>query len=199
MSIGGVVATLNPSLTRFWSNVTRHRNNEENLDQMKVLITNSLREFHRNQNRLPERVIVYRDGVGDGQIALVKEQEVTMIQAALKDVAEKANGGKLIKLTYVIVSKRINSRFFKTGRDYTNPPSGSVFDDVVTLPERYDFYLISQSVRQGTVNPTGYNIIEDNSNWPPKVVQALTYKLTHLYYNWPGTVRSFLHSNLIAK
>ena len=73
--------------------------------------------------------------------------------------------------------------------DYINPPSGSVFDDVVTLPERYDFYLISQSVRQGTVNPTSYNVIEDTSGWQPKRIQVLTYKLTHLYFNWSGTVR----------
>ena len=45
----------------------------------------------------------------------------------------------------------------------SNPPSGTIVDDVVTLPERYDFFLISQSVRQGTVNPTSYNVIEDNS------------------------------------
>jgi aubergine-like protein len=66
---------------------------------------------------------------------------------------------------------------------------GIVLDDVVTLPERYDFFLISQSVRQGTVNPTSYNVIEDNSGLKPDQIQKLTYKLTHLYYNWSGTVR----------
>ena len=35
-------------------------------------------------------------------------------------------------------------------------------DSVVTLPERYDFFLVSQSVRQGTVNPTSYNVIHDD-------------------------------------
>merc|ERR1739849_17392 len=89
-----------------------------------------------------------------------------------------------------IVAKRINTRFYKKqGNQYVNPPSGSVFDDVVTLPERYDFYLVSQSVRQGTVNPTSYNIIEDTSLWPVNIIQLLTYKLTHMYFNWPGTVR----------
>ena len=41
-----------------------------------------------------------------------------------------------LKFTYVIVSKRINTRFFKTGAQPANPPSGTVVDDVVTLPER---------------------------------------------------------------
>ena len=60
---------------------------------------------------------------------------------------------------------------------------------MVTLPERYDFFLVSQSVRQGTVNPTSYNVIEDSSGLKPEHIQKLTYKLCHLYYNWPGTVR----------
>lgn len=42
---------------------------------------------------------------------------------------------------------------------------------------------------QGTVNPTSYNIIKDDSGLRPDHLQKLTYKLTHLYYNWPGTVR----------
>ena len=54
---------------------------------------------------------------------------------------------------------------------------------------RYDFFLVSQSVNQGTVNPTSYNVVKDTSGLLPKHIQALTYKLTHLYYNWPGAVR----------
>ena len=44
-------------------------------------------------------------------------------------------------------------------------------------------------MNQGTVNPTSYNVVKDTSGLLPKHIQALTYKLTHLYYNWPGTVR----------
>lgn len=50
---------------------------------------------------------------------------------------------------------------------------------------RYDFFLVSQSVRQGTVTPTHYNIIYDNTGLKPDHMQRLTYKLCHLYYNWP--------------
>merc|ERR550532_640510 len=104
----------------------------------------------------------------------------------------KTQGLENIQFAYVIVSKRINARFFQmAGNKPMNPPSGSVVDDVITLPERHDFYLVSQSVRQGTVNPTSYNVIKEPSigALPPQHMQALTYKLCHLYYNWPGTVR----------
>merc|ERR1712230_217025 len=124
--------------------------------------------------------MVYRDGVGDGQIPYVMENEVAAIEGCFK-----AAGMENIKFTFIIVSKRIMTRFFTgTGSSSNNPHSGSIFDDVVTLPERYDFFLVSQSVRQGTVNPTSYNIIEDTSMWPANIIQLLTYKLTHLYFNW---------------
>ncbi|KAK8757976.1 hypothetical protein V5799_004390 [Amblyomma americanum] len=71
----------------------------------------------------------------------------------------------------------------------TNPPPGTVVDSEVTRPERYDFFLVSQSVRQGTVAPTQYNVIYDTTGLKPDHMQRLPYKLTHLYFNWPGTIR----------
>ena len=56
---------------------------------------------------------------------------------------------------------------------------------------RYDFFLVSQSVRQGTVTPTHYNVIWDQSGLKPDHIQRLTYKLCHLYFNWP--VRIFIY------
>lgn len=53
----------------------------------------------------------------------------------------------------------------------------------------YDFYLVSQSTRIGTVTPTSYNVIEDEVALSPGKLQMLTYKNCHLYYNWSGTVR----------
>ena len=34
-----------------------------------------------------------------------------------------------------------------------------------------------------------FNLFYCNYFFKPDHIQALTYKLTHLYYNWPGTVR----------
>jgi hypothetical protein len=66
-----------------------------------------------------------------------------------------------------------------------NPVCGTVVDSKVTLQERYDFFLVSQKVTQGTVSPTSYNIIEDDTGISPDIHQRLAYALTHLYYNWP--------------
>jgi aubergine-like protein len=53
----------------------------------------------------------------------------------------------------------------------------------------YDFFLVSQHVRQGTVTPTHYTVVHDSSELKPDHLQRLTYKMTHMYYNWPGTIR----------
>lgn len=57
---------------------------------------------------------------------------------------------------------------------------------IIFLPNnRYDFFVVSQSVRQGTVTPTHFNVICDNSGLKPDHIQRMTYKMCHLYYNWP--------------
>jgi aubergine-like protein len=53
---------------------------------------------------------------------------------------------------------------------------------------RFDFYLISQHSRQGTVSPTSYNVLYDTQGLDADKLQRLTYKLCHMYFNWSGTV-----------
>ena len=69
----------------------------------------------------------------------------------------------------------------------------------------YDFFLVSQHVGQGTVTPTHYVVVQDTLDLPVDAVQRIrlvlsvvlsrlmtfsaSYKLTHMYFNWPGTVR----------
>jgi len=186
LAVGAVVATMNSDLTRFSSSTTLHRNNDELISQMQACFTNAIVRYKKYNSQVsPQRIFIYRDGLGEGQIDYALNTEITALQEVMK-----LQGLENVQFAYIIVSKRINARFFQmTGTKPMNPPSGSVVDDVVTLPERHDFYLVSQSVRQGTVNPTSYNIIKNTSQLKPDHIQLLTYKLCHLYYNWPGTVR----------
>jgi len=94
------------------------------------------------------------------------------------------------------VTKRINTRFFTNGgRGYNNPECGTVVDDKVTLNERYDFFLVSQKTSQGTVSPTSYNIVEDNTGIKPDIHQRLANSLTDLYWNWPVILKFIYNLN----
>jgi len=187
-SVGAVVASMNNSMTKYLSIANLHTNPAQELnDNMCPAISKALRKYNELNGHLPSRIIIYRDGVGDGQIQYVIDHEISAI---LSCMAKAGLPEDQVKFTYIIVNKKINTRVMQMdGKIASNPPSGTVVDDVVTLPERYDFFLVSQSVRQGTVNPTSYNVIRDTSGLKPDHIQKLTYKLAHLYYNWPGTVR----------
>lgn len=189
-SIGGFVASTNRHLTRYYSKITSQTSHQEICDQLKVCMTGALKKYHEVNGELPDPVIVYRDGVGDGQLRQVYEHELPQLKAAMAQVSQGMEKKYDPKFAMVIVKKRVSTRLFLENRgQYNNPPPGTVVDTVVTRPEWLDFFLISQSVRQGTVTPTHYNIINDSTGLQPDHFQRLTYKLCHLYYNWPGTIR----------
>ncbi|XP_046398366.1 piwi-like protein Siwi [Ischnura elegans] len=181
-SYGALVASLDDGLTRYFSAVSEHTTGEELSNDIGANLVKALRKYSEVNKKLPSKIVIYRDGVGEGQVNYVVEHEVETIKESLK----KVYGGDNYRMAFVIVTKRINTRFFLGDR---NPGPGTVVDDVVTLPERYDFFLISQSVMQGTVTPTSYNVVWDNVELAPDRLQRLTYKMTHLYFNWSGTVR----------
>lgn len=181
-SVGAFVASLNPTLSRWFSSVNHHSSGEELSKFLAQDMALALREFVRVNKVLPDRIVIYRDGVGEGQLHYVYHHEVNQIKEALTSVY----GGPTWKLGYIIVTKRLNTRLFLNRR---NPGPGTVVDDVITNPDHFDFFLVSQTVRQGTVAPTGYNVIHDNLGLAPDHIQQLSYKMTHLYYNWSGTVR----------
>ncbi|CAF1424094.1 unnamed protein product [Rotaria magnacalcarata] len=186
-SVGAFVASTNVTCTRFYSRVIYNRTAQELMDGLQQCMRDSLKEYHRVNNTLPEKIVLYRDGVSDGQLAIVAEHELPQII----DTFPKIMPGYQPKLAVVIVKKKGNARFFaKMGStSMVNPPPGTIIDHTVTNAEWYDFYLISQCARQGTVAPTHYNIIWDRTNFKVDHMQRLTFKLTHLYYNWPGTIR----------
>ena len=72
--------------------------------------------------------------MGDGQIPYVVDHEVKAIQQTLIKAGMEE---KEVKFAFIIVNKRINTKFIqKAASNHINPPSGTVVDDVVTLPER---------------------------------------------------------------
>uniref|UniRef100_A0A182LZC8 Uncharacterized protein n=1 Tax=Anopheles culicifacies TaxID=139723 RepID=A0A182LZC8_9DIPT len=188
-SFGAVVATMySPKQVepKYYSSIEAHARGEELSNFVASSIGKSLRAYQSayGPNNLPRRIILYRDGVGEGQLRHVVNFETKAIKNMLNQVYANFTEFKP-QLSILVVNKRINTRLFMADR---NPPPCTIVDDIITLPERTDFYLISQSVRQGTVSPTAYNIVHDESGLTVDQLQVYTSKQTHLYYNWCGTV-----------
>ncbi|CAH1801213.1 unnamed protein product [Owenia fusiformis] len=189
-SVCGFVATMNNTFTKYHTQSylePKFAEIQSNLETRFAISYNRYRE--QNGGELPKHIYVYRDGVGDGQINIVLEEEVRAINHSL-DKCYTANGHKKPGLTVVIIKKKISTRFFlRDGRGTMNPPPGTIVDSQITRPEWFDFFMVSQSVRQGTVTPTHFNVIYDTNRWQPNYHEKLAYKMCHLYYNWQGTVR----------
>ncbi|OCU01987.1 piwi-like protein 1 [Xenopus laevis] len=185
-SIGAFVASLNQSMTRWFSRCVLQAQKQEIVDGLKVCMHGALKAWYDCHKVLPNRIIIYRDGVGDGQLKTLVEYEIPQFQDCIRSAAKEYSP----KLTVIVVKKRVNARFFAHfGNRLQNPPPGTIVDVEITRPEWYDFFIVSQSVRVGTVSPTHYNVVYDNSALKPDYMQRLTYKLCHLYYNWPGVIR----------
>uniref|UniRef100_A0A8P4KP93 Piwi like RNA-mediated silencing 1 n=1 Tax=Dicentrarchus labrax TaxID=13489 RepID=A0A8P4KP93_DICLA len=185
-SIGALVASLNQGMSRWFSKCVLQHKGQEIMDGLKMALTGALKDYLKFNNCLPSRIIVYRDGVGDGQLHSVVNYEVAQIMDSIKSMGHDY----MPKLSVVVVKKRISSRFFAyIGGRVDNPPPGTIIDTEVTRPEWYDFYIVSQAVRIGSVSPTHYNVVYDTSGLKPDHMQRLTYKLCHMYYNWQGIIR----------
>ncbi|XKL65747.1 hypothetical protein PGB90_009167 [Kerria lacca] len=186
-SIIALVTSMNYTCTRWASGTSIHNRGQEITDVIVSLFRDSLEMWHKTNNSFPSRIVIYRDGVGDGQLNVVREHEVPQFYKLFSLIKLDYKP----KLTYIVVQKRINTRIYmKEGvSQVSNAPPGTIMDHTITRRNWYDFFLISQNVRVGTVSPTHYVVVHDESGMPVDTVQKLSYKMTHLYYNWNGTVR----------
>lgn len=129
-SFGAMVASLDRFVTRYFSIAQAHSNGEELSNDFGMNLVMACKTYYDLNKKYPEKIVIYRDGVGDGQLPYVFEHEVGAIKEKLSAIYP--NGS--LKMAFIVVSKRINTRIFAEGGN--NPPPGTVVDDVITLPER---------------------------------------------------------------
>jgi aubergine len=139
-SVCAFVATTNESKTKYFSRATIQSTHQELSNNLTITVKSAC-EFYRkvNNGKLPEKVIIYRDGISDGQLKLVTDYEIPQIQSAFSMVELNYTP----TLTVIVVKKRGNARFFaRKGADLMNPPCGTVIDNTITRNEWYYFNLL---------------------------------------------------------
>ena len=66
-SVIGFVATYNRTATKYWSKaVIQDQIGQETCFSLKYLMIKALKNFRQMNGSYPERVVLYRDGVGQG-------------------------------------------------------------------------------------------------------------------------------------
>jgi aubergine-like protein len=183
-SVMCLVASLNNECTRYFSKSATGPSHQELGSEIHLMMQEALEKYRSGRGKFPDHIIIFRDGGSEGAISTMRDSEGAQMKEAAKIC------GPEVKLTYVIVNKRISQRFFQEDkRQVINPLPGTIVDSIVTRLEHYDFYVVSQKVGQGTVNPTHFTVIDPSDPIRPDLIQKLAYVTCFMYYNWSGTVR----------
>jgi eukaryotic translation initiation factor 2C len=184
-SIAGIVASVDSLFSQYPASMRTQRGRQEMVEELEEMIIERLKLWQkRNQNKLPNKVIVYRDGVSEGQYRIVLESEYP----AFKKAFNKLYGAesKHPKISIVVVGKRHHTRFYPTKEEDTdgktgNPQPGTVVDRGVTGEKLFDFFLLAHQGLQGTSKPAHYVVIKDDIKLGADQLQSLTHSLCYTF------------------
>ncbi|KAI5925020.1 ribonuclease H-like domain-containing protein [Camillea tinctor] len=165
-SVAAMVATIDDSLGQ-WPGILgiQEKSRQEMVSNLEGMLTSRLDLWHKKQKTLPENILVYRDGVSEGQYQTVLEEELPLLRAACEKKYPPADQKKgLPRMTVIIVGKRHHTRFYPTSTadmDRDNSKPGTVVDRGVTEARSWDFFLQAHSALQGTARPAHYFVVLD--------------------------------------
>lgn len=101
---------------KFYCCANSHMNGEQISNYLGINVITAIKKYHKLNGTLPQKIIIYRDGVGDGQIEYVKNYEVEDIVSKVNKIygydPKQPTPENEPKLGFIIINKRINTRFF---------------------------------------------------------------------------------------
>ncbi|RAL03580.1 putative RNA interference and gene silencing protein (Qde2) [Aspergillus ibericus CBS 121593] len=196
-SVAGMVASIDSSLGQWPAELRVQASRQEMVDDLDAMLKVHLHRWaQNNKNAFPENIIVYRDGVSEGQYELVVKHELSRLKEACRQTYPAPDTAKgLPRISVVVVGKRHHTRFYPTQtRDadrFSNPPNGTVVDRGVTEARNWEFYLQAHTAIKGTARPAHYFTVWDEifCKQPVKgphrnaadVLESLTHHLCYLF------------------
>ncbi|KAF7589643.1 hypothetical protein BBP40_004016 [Aspergillus hancockii] len=195
-SVAGMVASVDCILGQWPAELRIQRSRQEMVTALDVMLQRRLEHWMVHNKQLPENILVYRDGVSEGQYQQVVEDEVPLLKSACEFMypAQDTRCG-IPRLSVIVVGKRHHTRFYPT-RDTdadrsSNPRNGTVVDRGLTEAREWDFFLQAHSALQGTARPAHYYVVWDEifraqRPRPPfvntaDILEDLTHNMCYLF------------------
>ncbi|KAI1466141.1 eukaryotic translation initiation factor 2C 2 [Daldinia caldariorum] len=167
-SVAGMVASIDNKLGQWPSTLHIQKGREEMVKGLKDMLKSRLRLWREKGKHtgFPENILVYRDGVSEGQYQKVLDEELPLLRAACAETYPPPDQKKgLPRMTIVIVGKRHHTRFYPVKEGDAdrsgNTKPGTVVDRGVTEARSWDFFLQAHAALQGTARPGHYFVILD--------------------------------------
>ncbi|XP_074330533.1 protein argonaute 2-like [Apium graveolens] len=174
-SIAAVVASMNcPTPTRYAARVSPQTHRKEKIVNFGAMCLDLVNTFAKINNVKPKKIVVFRDGVSEGQFDMVLNEELQDLKMAIYEENYRPT------ITFVVAQKRHHTRLFledQGGDGRRNISPGTVVDTVVVHPFEFDFYLCSHYGSLGTSKPTHYYVLSDEHNFTSDQLQKLIYQL----------------------
>lgn len=146
-SVAAMVASINSFLGQWLATSSvQARRRQEFVDGLKEMLKRHLNlwKTEGKHPRFPSNILVYRDGVSEGQYQMVKEQELPLLRQACEDLYDPV-GQECPRITIVVVTKRHHTRFGPTTEATAdgngNCTPGIVTDRGITEAGQWDFWL----------------------------------------------------------
>ncbi|KZW04251.1 eukaryotic translation initiation factor 2C [Exidia glandulosa HHB12029] len=186
-SFTSIVGNVDGAVSKYVATSRVQTSRKEIIEDMQEMTQHILGMYYKyrinmeKKSGVPKRVVLYRDGVSEGQFQTVLDEEVPQLKAAF--AAMKISPPP--KLTVIVVGKRHHVRMFpessKDADKSGNCPSGTVIDTDIVHPTEFDFYLQSHGGLLGTSRPAHYNVLYDENNFTPDALQQLSFALCHVF------------------
>uniref|UniRef100_A0A8C1F0U8 Piwi-like protein 2 n=1 Tax=Cyprinus carpio carpio TaxID=630221 RepID=A0A8C1F0U8_CYPCA len=139
-SVMGFVASLNSMLTKWYSRVTFQMPHEEIINGFRVCLLAALQKYYEVNHAFPEKIVIYRDGVSDGQLKTVELYEIPQVLKCFETIPNYEP-----KLAFIVVQKRISTTLYSYGSHHFGTPSpGTVLDHTVTNRDCTDLYIANK-------------------------------------------------------
>ena len=179
-----MVSTIDDNFTNFYNKETIIEENKKEFYKFCVssfIEKEAIPAFQKsNGKNKPKNIIIYRQGVSDNVIDVLKD-EIWQIEKVCKK--------EEIFFYYILVNTRTTFKFFeKDGDKYYNPDAGLLVIDGITHNDKFEFFIQPQQVTGGSATPTRFYVAYGNMDFP-EMIPKFTYDLCHIYSNWQGTIR----------
>lgn len=190
-SVAGVVASVDKWLGQWPADFRIQESRKEMVLALEGLIIGRLKLWQKKNRSLPENIIVYRDGVSEGQYQLLLDQELPQIRNACRQMysAPQTKAG-LPRMSIIVCGKRHHTRFYPstvaTADRRSNCAPGTVVDRGVTDVRAWDFFIQPHECLQGTARPGHYYVILDEifrRNKPKAPLQNAADSVEDLTFN----------------
>lgn len=163
-SLVGLVASIDKDMGQ-WPAVAWEQNSRQEMldEELTEQFKSRLQLWRKHNQQLPEYIIIYRDGVSEGQFTQVLDIELPMIRKACSLLYPAA---RKPKISIIVSVKRHQTRFYPTSKatmdeKSRNIKNGTVVDRGVTQARYWDFFLTAHTALKGTARPAHYTVLMD--------------------------------------